>query len=228
MRAILSFLRDLSCNNNKEWFAANKDWYKEIQQKWYDFCEELIKEISLFDKEISKLTVKDCTYRIYRDTRFSKDKRPYKTHFGVFLAPGGKNSMHAGYYFHVSAGEEGNYPDGHMLAAGNYCYDPNAIKILREDISYGWEEFKTQVLDVVDPAFHLNMEDALKRVPKEYSANAPYADFMRMKSYGLVMSIDDKFITSPELAKRVAVLFRTTKPMIDYINRAVDFAKIEM
>lgn len=228
MKEILSFLRDLSCNNNKEWFAANKDWYKENQQKWYDFCEELIKEISQFDKEIAKLTIKDCTYRIYRDTRFSKDKRPYKTHFGVFLAPGGKNSMHAGYYFHVSAGEEGNYPDGHMLAAGNYCYDPKAIKILREDISYGWEEFKTQVLDVVDPAFHLNMEDALKRVPKEYSANAPYADFMRMKSYGLVMSIDDKFITSPELAKRVAVLFRTTKPMIDYINRAVDFAKIEM
>lgn len=228
MNEILKFLRDLSCNNNKEWFADNKDRYKCVQQKWYDFCEELIREIGQYDDNVARLTIKDCTYRIYRDTRFSKDKSPYKTHFGVFLAPGGKNSMHAGYYFHISAGGEGGYPEGHMLAAGNYCYDPKAVKILREDISYGWEEFKTQVLDVADAAFHPSMEDALKRVPKEYPADAPYADFMRMKSYGLMMPIDDKFITAPRLAQRVATLFKTTKPMIDYINRAVDYAKEEM
>lgn len=136
--------------------------------------------------------------------------------------------MHAGYYFHVSAGEEGSYPEGHMLAAGNYCYDPKAVKILREDISDGWEEFKTKVLDVADPAFRPSMEDALKRVPKEYPAGAPYADFMRMKSLGLMMNIDDKYITAPHLAQRVAALFKTTKPMIDYINRAVDYAREEM
>lgn len=228
MKEILNFLRELSCNNNKEWFTANKGRYLEVQQQWYSFCETLIGEIGQYDEAIRSLTIKDCTYRIYRDTRFSKDKSPYKTHFGVFLAPGGKKSMHAGYYFHISAGEEGNYPNGHMLAAGNYCYDPKAVKILREDISDGWEEFKTQVLDVADPAFEPSMEDALKRVPKEYPADAPYADFMRMKSYGLMMHVDDRFITAPHLAKRVAALFRTTKPMIDYINRAVDYAREEM
>lgn len=227
MKDILHFLRQLARNNNREWFNAHKEQYKAVQQKWYNFCEELIAEIGKFDPSIASLTIKDCTYRIYRDTRFSTDKSPYKTHFGVFLAPGGKKSMHAGYYFHIGTDGEANYPHGHMLAAGNYCYDPQAIKILREDISYGWEEFKSTVLDVADPAFELNMEDALKRVPKEYPADAPYADFMRMKSYGLTMHIDDQFITAPHLAQRVAALFLTTKPMVDYINRAVDFARSE-
>lgn len=145
----------------------------------------------------------------------------------MFLCQGGKKSMHAGYYFHIGTGGEDNYPAGHMLASGYYCYDTKAIKILREDISDGWEEFKNDVLDVADSAFHVDMDDALKRVPKEYPADAPYADFMRLKSFSLVMNVDDKFITSPDLAKRVAELFRTTKPFNDYINRAVYYAKEE-
>lgn len=227
MKEILKFLRDLSRNNNKEWFNANKDRYLKVQKKWYDFCEQLIAEVGQYDEDIAKLTIKDCTYRIYRDTRFSKDKTPYKTHFGVFLCPGGKKSMHAGYYFHVGTGCEDKYPFGHMLASGNYCYDSKVIKILREDISDGWKEFKEDVLDVADDAFSVDMDDALKRVPKEYPADAPYADFMRLRNYCLVMNVDDKFITSPDLVSRVAELFRTTKSFNDYINRAVDYAREE-
>lgn len=227
MKEILKFLRDLSRHNNKEWFTANKERYQKVQKKWYDFCEQLIAEVGQFDEDIAKLTIKDCTYRIYRDTRFSKDKTPYKTHFGVFLCPGGKKSMHAGYYFHVGTGDEDAYPAGHMLASGNYCYDSKAIKILREDISDGWEEFRDEVIDAADPAFHVDMDDALKRVPKEYPADAPYANFMRLKNFCLVMKVDDIFITSPDLAKRVAELFRTTKPFNDYVNRAVDYAREE-
>ena len=93
MKEILDFLRDLEKNNNREWFNANKDRYQKVLQKWYAFCESLITEIGRFDKDIAPLTIKDCTYRIYRDTRFSKDKSPYKTHFGVFLAKGEKKSM---------------------------------------------------------------------------------------------------------------------------------------
>ncbi len=90
MKEILDFLRDLDNNNHREWFNANKDRYQEVLKKWYAFCESLITEIGRFDKDIAPLTIKDCTYRIYRDTRFSKDKSPYKTHFGAFLAKGGQ------------------------------------------------------------------------------------------------------------------------------------------
>ena len=223
MKTVLQFLRDLAQHNDRAWFNEHKERYLAVQQRWNEFCESLIGEIGAFDPDIARLTLRDCTYRIYRDTRFSPDKSPYKTHFGVFLAPGGKKSMHAGYYFHVGTGESNEYPQGHMLAAGNYCYESKAIQILREDISDGWESFQNEVLAVADPRFVVDQEGALKRVPKGYAPDAPYADWMRLKSYCLVMNVDDDFITQPDLAKRVADLFRTTKPFNDYINRAVDF-----
>lgn len=223
MKEILRFLQELQQNNNREWFHANKQWYQEIQKKWNLFCEELIREVGSFDEDIAKLTLQDCTYRIYRDTRFSNDKTPYKTHFGVFLAPGGKKSMHAGYYFHVSTGEGDTYPHAHMLAAGNYCYDNRAVKILREDISDGWDEFCNEVLAVADSRFQVDMDGALKKVPKEFPADAPYADWMRLKSYSLFTHVDTDFILQPDLAKKVAEIFKTAKPFNDYINRAVDY-----
>ena len=225
MKEILHFLRDLDAHNNREWFAANKGRYEAVRQRWNAFCEELIRAIGSYDEDIARLSVKDCTYRIYRDTRFSLDKSPYKTHFGAFLSKGGKRSMHAGYYFHVGTGGGSGYPHAHMLAAGNYCYEPRVIKMLREDISFGWEEFQSSVLDVADPRFTLDMDGALKRVPKEYPADAPYADFMRLKSYTLLTTFDDAFLLQPHLAERVAELFRTVKPFNDYINRAVDFSE---
>ena len=225
MKEILHFLRDLDAHNNREWFAANKGRYEAVMRRWNAFCEELIRAIGSYDEDIARLSVKDCTYRIYRDTRFSLDKSPYKTHFGAFLSKGGKRSMHAGYYFHVGTGGGSGYPHAHMLAAGNYCYEPRVIKMLREDISFGWEEFKSSVLDVADPRFTLDMDGALKRVPKEYPADAPYADFMRLKSYTLLTTFDDAFLLQPHLAERVAELFRTVKPFNDYINRAVDFSE---
>ena len=131
--------------------------------------------------------------------------------------------MHAGYYFHIGTGGGNSYPEAHMLASGNYCYDSKTVKVLREDISDGWEEFQKGVLEKADPSFFVDMDGALKKVPKEYPADAPYADFMRLKSFCLLTYVDDKFITSPNLVKRVAELFRTTKPFNDYVNRAVDY-----
>lgn len=227
MKEIINFLKDVEINNNREWFNDNKSRYKEIQEKWNAFCEDLIRAIGAYDSDVARLTVKDCTYRFYRDTRFSADKRPYKTHLGCFMAPGGKKSMHSGYYFHVGTGKGERYPAQHMLASGNYCYDPKAVKILREDISMGWDEFHDEVLATADPRFEIDMDYALKRVPREYSPDAPYAQWMRLKSYCLAMHVDNDFITAPDLAQRVADLFRTTKPFNDYINRAVDYAREE-
>lgn len=228
MKEILDFLRDLEKNNNREWFNSHKEQYQSVLKNWYAFCESLIAEIGCFDKDIAPLTIKECTYRIYRDTRFSKDKSPYKTHFGVFLAKGGKKSMHAGYYFHIGTGNSSEYPHVHMLASGNYCYDNKAVKILREDISGEWDTFSTSVLAKVNHLFIPDTEGALKRVPKEYDKNAPYADWMRMKSFCLTAKTDDNFILQDNLAQRVAELFKTTQPFIDYINRAVDYVKEEI
>lgn len=135
--------------------------------------------------------------------------------------------MHAGYYFHIGTGNSSEYPHVHMLASGNYCYDNKAVKILREDISDEWETFSTSILAKVNHLFIPDTEGALKRVPKEYDKNAPYADWMRMKSFCLTAKTDENFILQDNLAQRVAELFKTTKPFIDYINSAVDYVKEE-
>lgn len=228
MNAILQFLQDLAAHNDREWFNANKQRYQQAQSKWNEFCLQLIHEMGQYDPEIARLSLRDCTYRIYRDTRFSNDKSPFKTHFGVFLAPGGKKSMHAGYYFHVGTGEGEGYPHAHMLAVGNYCYDPQAVKVLREDICYGWEEFSHNVLNAADPRFQPDMDGALKKVPKGFDPEAPCADWLRMKCYGLSFNIDNDFLLTPDLAQRVAAIFRTAKPFNDFINRGVDYAQHEL
>ncbi len=90
MKAIVTFLRELQANNNREWFLANKERYAALQAHFNHFVDDLIHEISRFDSSVTGLTAKDCTYRIYRDVRFSADKSPYKTHMGAFICPGGK------------------------------------------------------------------------------------------------------------------------------------------
>ena len=89
MKAIITYLRQLQANNNREWFNAHKDEFMKHQARFHELVEEVIKEISIFDPSISNLSPKDCTYRIYRDVRFSSDKSPYKCHFGAFIAKGG-------------------------------------------------------------------------------------------------------------------------------------------
>lgn len=111
-----------------------------------------------------------------------------------------------------------------MIASGNYCYDAEAVKILREDIYDGWEEFKSDVLAKANPAFRVDMDGALKRVPKDFPADAPCADWLRLKNFCLFANVDNDFILAPDLAQRVAELFRSTKPFNDYVNRAVDYA----
>lgn len=90
MKEVLSFLSDLKENNNREWFQANKSRYLKIKAIHEEFIRELIQEIAEFDPEIDGLLVKDCIFRIYRDTRFAADKTPYKTHIGAFMVKGGK------------------------------------------------------------------------------------------------------------------------------------------
>ena len=158
MKEIISFLRDLSQNNNREWFMANKARYTAVAERFNAIVDELIREIARYDTSVTGLTAKDCTYRIYRDVRFSADKNPYKTHMGAFISRGGKKSGYSGYYFHIGTGGEG-YPAAHMLAAGDYCCDPKVLKILREDIVNGEGDFDEAVKQA-DASFSLEKEGA--------------------------------------------------------------------
>jgi TIGR02453 family protein len=224
MQKVLSFLSELNQNNNREWFMAHKAQYLEAKSIFETFSLELLKEIRAFDDSIGDLKLGDITYRIYRDVRFSKNKAPYKCHMGVFICRGGKKSGYGGYYFQVSAADNGGWESGHMIAAGDYIMDPKVLKVLREDIELGDGDFRA-VLSKADKRFCLDTDNALKKVPAGFPADSPDSDFFRLKNFCLCFAPDTRFVTTDNLAARLAAIFRTAKPFLDYTNRAIEFVK---
>ena len=221
MKQVLQFLQDLSEHNDKIWFEANKARYREAKARIDQLAEELIAAIRAFDDSIGPLSPKDCTWRIYRDTRFSHDKRPYKTQMGVYVAPGGKKAGYSGYYFQIGA------PDaGHMLATGNYFCMPPVLKTLREDILMGGGDFRN-ILAQADPRMTLDFSESLKRVPAGFPADGPDAEYFKLKNFCLLWMPDDKFVTDKGLTERLAAIFKTTKPFLDYLNRAITYCREE-
>lgn len=226
MQRVLSFLRDLHDNNNREWFTAHKAEYLEAKSVFGEFALELLKAVRSFDSSAGNLGLNDITYRIYRDVRFSPNKMPYKCHMGVFICPGGKKSGLSGYYFQVSAADDGGWESGHMMAAGNYFTEPRVLKILREDIELGGGDFR-DALSQADPKFTLDFSGALKKVPNGFPKDTPDSDFYRLKNFCLVHAPSDSFVRSKDLAAKVAEMFRTTRPFIAYVNRAIEFSREE-
>lgn len=222
MKEVISFLAGLQANNDREWFNAHKDDYRAAQQRFNEFTEALIAGISSFDGSVSGLQVKDCTYRIYRDTRFSNDKSPYKCHMGAFICPGGKKSGMAGYYFQVGPDDDG-YDAGNMLASGHYCIEPAALRVLREDITYGGSDFADAVATA--KGFELDEEGKLKRVPNGYPKDCQWAEYLKFRTYCLVKSPGRTYVTRPGLLGRLLEDFKATKPFLDFVNRAIAYSR---
>ena len=218
MKQVLRFLRSLSLHNDKVWFEAHKADYLKAKATVAELAARLIEGTRSFDDTIGPLSVADCTYRIYRDVRFSKDKSPYKTHMGIFVNRGGKKSGYSGYYFHI----DGN--GDHMLAVGNYFTEPKVLKVLREDIQLGGGDFR-KILEGLAPGLVLDTSESLKKVPKGFQEEGPDAEFFKLKNFCLIENLDDGFVLSPELVDNVLAIFRTGKPFLDYVNRAIDYCR---
>lgn len=222
MKDIIQFLAALKQNNDRGWFQKHKAEYIAAQGAFNAFVEKLIAGIVSFDDSVSGVNVKDCIYRIYRDTRFSADKSPYKTHMGAFVCPGGRKSGYSGYYFQVGP-EESGYPEGNMLATGNYRLDSKVMHILREDICMDAEDFEQRLKQA--SLFKLDDTDMLKRVPNGFERNAPYSGYLMYKAYCLVYSPGKSFMTGDNLLERTLDAFRSTKPFLQYLNRAIAYSK---
>ncbi|MBO4570710.1 MAG: DUF2461 domain-containing protein [Bacteroidales bacterium] len=227
MEQILRFLEELRENNHKAWFDSHRKEYLQAKNAFYEIVTQLIAGIRKFDPSIGPLTIQDCTYRINRDIRFSKDKSPYKTHFGVFICPGGKKSGYSGYYFHIGSGSGPAYPDGHMVAAGNYFCEPKVVRILREDIDLGGDEFD-RIVKSAHRRLYLDSSESLKKVPAGFKAGTPNDEYLKLKNFCLVGDIDRKFVTSPDLVKNLLTIFKSAQPFIAYVNRAIDYSREEI
>lgn len=178
MDRIFSFLSDLRDNNNRAWFADNKPRYLGVKADIETLTLCLLAELSQIDPEAARLSPADCLYRIYRDTRFSADKTPYKTHIGIFMNPPlGKKAMTAGYYLHLEPGNT-------FFAAGTVCLPSPTIRALRQAIFDNFDEYAA-IVD--DPAFRKlfpNVGDnLLKTTPKGFPKDWPHIAYLRPRDY---------------------------------------------
>lgn len=225
MKEVLDFLELLRDHNDREWFDAHRADYKRAQQRFNDFVAGLIEGIAAFDPEVRGLTVHDCTYRINRDTRFSADKSPYKTHMGGFVCPHGKKSGYAGYYFHLEPPQVG-WLGGCSLWAGSYMPESPVLRSIREEIFDNGAEFVRSI--EAAEGFTLSRDESLKRTPTGFPSGSPYDDLLKLKHYNLVRPMDDAFLAADDLLERTVEAFRQTQPFIAILNRAIRYAHEEM
>ena len=208
----LQFLRNLEKNNNREWFNENKTLYQEAQQDVISFVEKLMEEMADFDEEIGKLEAKKSVFRIYRDTRFSKDKTPYKTNFGAGLGMGKGNKI-SGYYLHIEPGKS-------FLAGGVYNPEPSVLKTIRQEISAFGDEFKAILeQDEFRNYFRgLSVEDKLKKVPQGFEKDDKMAEYLKLKHFIVTHPISDEQLLSENAVKEFTKIFKAMKPLNDFLQ----------
>ena len=213
---IFQFLKELSANNNREWFNAHREQYETARNEFENLLTVIISRISLFDESIRGIETKDCTYRIYRDTRFSEDKTPYKTHFGGYINAKGKKSDHCGYYVHLQ-------PGNNLLAGGSYCPPPPILKALRQAVYDNIDEFRSIV---EDPAFKQYFpiigENFLKTAPKGFPKDYPYLKFLQCKEYTVSCYQPDSFFLATDFLDRTDEIFKQIKRFSDFVNYTID------
>lgn len=215
VKKALGFLSKLKKNNNKEWFDKNKPQYLEIKAEFEELIGKLIKELSKTDPAIKALEPKNCVFRIYKDVRFSKDKTPYKTHIGAYLAAGGRKSEYAGYYIHIEPGKS-------FLAGGIWMPQPDILKAVRQEIDYGIKDFLKIIRAAAFKKYFEDIQgEKLSRNPKEYPADHPHIEYLKFKSFNVAHELSDRKITSSDFVKNSVIIFKAMKPLNDFLNAAV-------
>lgn len=213
---VFDFLRLLENNNSREWFQSNKPDYDRIKIEIESLTRELIHEVSLFDSDLLNLSPKDCIFRIYRDVRFSANKAPYKSHFGIFLAKGGKSSSKAGYYLHIEN-------DKSMLGGGIYMPQPNVLKLIRQEIFFKSTEFK-QILN--ESSFKNTFGELepykLKNIPKDFPKDFIDAELLKYNSFVVGKTLNNLYFKREKLSSDLSGLFKVMHPFVNFLNFAIE------
>jgi uncharacterized protein (TIGR02453 family) len=214
---ILSFLKELEKNNNREWFRSNKRFYDEARTQMENLVNRVIPGIARFDPSVKLVDPADCMFRIFRDVRFSKDKSPYKTNFGAWITRSGRKSCGPGYYIHLQPGRS-------FLAGGVYMPDPVTLKKIRQEIYYNPEEFgkilENQALKKVTNG--LDDMDRLKNAPREFSPGSPGIEWLKNRHYTVSSQLPDKQILDPAFPDIAVNIFRAMYPLNTFLGRAVE------
>ncbi len=207
----LKFLRSLERNNRREWFQPRKEVFEaKLKAPMMDLVEAINAELPAFAPEHIN-DPKQAIYRIYRDTRFSPDKTPYKTHLAaIFPRRGQGKHSSAGFYIHLSAQSFG-------IAAGVYMPGLEELFALRSWIAQHHESLRKAALGPEKLMGKLH-GDELSRVPKGFDPKHPASDLIRMKSWLYWVELDAKLAESPKLLGEILKRLRAAAPVVDMLN----------
>ncbi|MGQ0542551.1 MAG: DUF2461 domain-containing protein [Blastocatellia bacterium] len=211
----LDFLKKLDKNNNRDWFNANKNTYIQANDNIIAVTGDLLGRIVKFDPEVEGIDPKSCVFRIYRDVRFSKDKSPYKTNLGAFVAPGGKKAMSPGYYFHVQ-------PGMFFAAAGKHMPDATELLKVRNAIAKNTKDFlKIVEAKKFKDRFGDLDGDRLSKPPKGFPADHPAIEFLKLKSFTVSEEFAEKEAVGKDYPKLLAESFKAAYPLVVFLRNAL-------
>jgi uncharacterized protein (TIGR02453 family) len=214
----LQFLEDLKANNNRDWFLDNKKRYETFKKDLHQLIGDLLDAMKPLDPSLEMLEVKNCTFRINRDIRFSKDKSPYKSHVGIWISSGAKGMNRSGYYIQIEKGAS-------FIAGGLYCPEAEDLKKMRKEIAFfhddleailNEKEFKKEFQD-----FDRNEKNTLKNPPRGYEKDHPAIELLKLKSFESTQRIDISEVTKKDFVTTVSKKLIALKPLNDFINRAL-------
>ena len=218
----MDYLSELSMNNNREWYHANKEDYKKANAEFEEVLQALMMEIGKFDSSILHNNPKDLTFKIVRDTRFSHDKSPYNPAFRAHISAKGKLPVPVGYYLMIK-------PGGQSFLGGGLFADmfKDATSMVRDYITGNGPELE-QIIHAPEFEKHFTLQGtALKKVPAGYDKEHPQAEYLKYKSWYIEYPIKDSELSDASaFIKKAAGLFCLMKPFNDYLNKAL--SKFEM
>lgn len=214
---IFTYLGNLSANNNREWYHAHKQEYKEANEQFEALIRELIIGIGAFDPSILHNEPKDLTFKLVRDTRFSHDKSPYNPAFRAHIGAGGKLPVPVGYYVMIKPG------GGSFLGGGLFAdMFKDATSMVRNFIAANGREWE-EILEKPDFRKLFTVQGtALKNVPAGFDKEHPQASYLKFKSWYLEYPVSDEKVADEGFARQAAEIFEVMKPFNDYLNRALD------
>jgi uncharacterized protein (TIGR02453 family) len=216
-KSTFAFLIDLKKNNDRAWFQAHKDRYLEAKADFENLVGELIRAVSAFDKSVEHADPAKCTFRIFRDTRFSKDKSPYKTNMGAHIgAAENKFQQRAGYYLHLEPGHC-------FLGGGAYRPDAKWLKAIRDAIAEDGAFFRRLL---AAPAFKKHFGamsgEALKKAPQGYPPDHPHIDLLKHKDFLAMKTLKDADLLKPSFVKDAAAAYKALVPFERFLNDVLE------
>lgn len=216
-KSTLTFLKNLKKNNNRDWFNDNKSKYEAARTNFEEIISELINRISRFDPAIENINPRTAIFRIYRDTRFSKDRTPYKINLGAHLSPHAAQ-LHdrAGYYIHLEPGKS-------FLAGGAYLPPSDWLNAIRYEINRNSKEFKKIISSKTFKNYFGELEgEKLKTAPKDYPKDHPEIELLKFKSFLAVHKLTDNDVLSHGFVNHAVKVFKALNPIDKFLNAAAE------